>query len=272
MAVREFLEEKMRNIKLVISDLDLTLLHTNKDISEYTQNVFKKCSDYGVYTAIATARYRLGSEKFIDILKPDFEITTDGTMIYSEGELVYGCGLSLHTTNALISRIKNLNGNQELTVATDSSILWNSLHIADSPILNKAVYNDFSKSLEMKAYKIVTELPDFKLAYSIANEFPECRMISYRGESRYGFVNKNAGKMQAIRALANLLNIELSEIAAFGDDLNDIEMIKQCGHGVAVSNALQEVKTIADFITESNDEDGVAKFIEKYIFSCKELT
>lgn len=52
----------MKNIKLVISDLDFTLLHTDKSISEYTQYIFKKCSEYGIKTAIATARYYIGAE------------------------------------------------------------------------------------------------------------------------------------------------------------------------------------------------------------------
>lgn len=57
----------------------------------------------------------------------------------------------------------------------------------------------------------------------------------------------------------------MSEIVAFGDDLNDIDMLTECGYGIAVDNAVQEVKKIADFICESNDNDGVAKYIEKYI-------
>ena len=76
------------------------------------------------------------------------------------------------------------------------------------------------------------------------------------------YLNKNAGKVHAIKSLANYLNIELSNIIAFGDDLNDVEMLKQCGYGIAVSNAIEEVLNIADYITDNNDEDGVAKFIE----------
>ena len=141
----------MKNVKLIITDLDFTLLHTDKNISKYSQNIFRKCSDQ-------------------------------------------------------------------------------------------------------------------KSALNIANKFSDCKLICYRGENLYGFVNKNAGKVQAIKSLAKCLNIELSNIIAFGDDLNDIEMLEQCGYGIAVSNAIEEVLNIADYITDSNDEDGVAKFIEKNIF------
>lgn len=66
----------------------------------------------------------------------------------------------------------------------------------------------------------------------------------------------------SIKSLANHLNIELSNIIAFGDDLN----VEQCSYGIAVSNAIEEVLNVADYITDSNDEDGVAKFIEKISF------
>ena len=81
---------------------------------------------------------------------------------------------------------------------------------------------------------------------------------------------QNAGKIQAIRELAKLLNIPLSEIAAFGDDKNDIEMLKMCGTGVAVANAVSDVKDAADSITLSNDENGVAEWIAKNILMSAE--
>lgn len=188
-------------------------------------------------------------------------------MIYQNGKIIYGCGFDLETTNYIVNKIKNISTDQNITVATDIGVFWNSLQIAESPILYKAIYNDYSKPLKNCAYKIVTTLPNKKTVFEIANNYPDCRLICYRGENLYGFINKNAGKIHAIKALAMLLNIQLSDIIAFGDDLNDIEMLEQCGFGVAVSNAINKVLEIADYVTDSNDEDGVAKFIEKNIFS-----
>lgn len=257
---------KMKDIKMIITDLDFTILHTDKSISTYTQDVFKRCADYGIMTAIATARYYIGAEKFIEVLKPDYEITTDGTMTYHNNEFLFGYGFDVATTNSIINEITSLNPSYELTVATDKGVYWNSEYISESPVLHKAVYNDYSMPLIECAYKIVAELPEKEMAERIADKYC-CNMITYRGENRYGFIQKNAGKIQAISALAKSLNINMSEIIAFGDDLNDIEMLSHCGHGIAVSNAVDEVKKIADYITESNDDDGVAKFIEKNLFS-----
>lgn len=63
------------------------------------------------------------------------------------------------------------------------------------------------------------------------------------------------------------MNISLNDIIAFDDDVNDVEMLQICGTGVAVSNAVMEVKNVADCITLSNDQDGVADWIEKSILT-----
>ncbi len=191
------IEGYYENVKLIITDLDFTLLHTDKIISEYSRNIFRKYSDYG---------------------------------------------------------IRNISTTLKITVATDMGVLWNSHNITESSILYKAIYNDYSKPINSCAYKIVSELPDKKIALSISNKFSDCKLICYRGENLYSFVNKNAGKVQSIKSLVKYLNIELSNIIAFGYDLNDIEMLEQCGYGIAVSNAIEEVLNVADYITDDNDE------------------
>lgn len=256
----------MKDIKLIVTDLDMTLLHSDQSISDYSQRVFSKCSDYGIKTAIATARYWIGAEKYIDLIKPDFAITTDGTMIQHDNRLFYGYGLEPEIANKIIVAIKNIDKSLEISVATEMNVFWNSLHISDSPKLYKAIYNDFSKPFDSIVYKIVAQLPDKETANNLASDFPECRLVSYRDENLYGFIRKDAGKIQAIKALVNSLNFDLSNVIAFGDDHNDLEMLKQCGYSVAVSNAIKEIREIVDTVTQSNDEDGVAKYIEKNLF------
>ena len=63
--------------------------------------------------------------------------------------------------------------------------------------------------------------------------------------------------------MSAISGIDLSDMVAFGDDKNDIDMLKICGKGIAVSNAIKDVLDLADEVTASNDEDGVAKWIEK---------
>ena len=68
-----------------------------------------------------------------------------------------------------------------------------------------------------------------------------------------------------------MLHLTLDEIISFGDDYADMEMLQICGRGVAMGNAIEEVKQAADAITDSNDNDGAAKYLEKYILEKNEL-
>ena len=76
-------------------------------------------------------------------------------------------------------------------------------------------------------------------------------------------MNKDATKSKAVAALAAHWGITKSEIAAFGDDLNDIDLLNHVGISVAMANALNDVKAAADHLCDTNDNDGVAKWLEE---------
>ncbi len=68
-----------------------------------------------------------------------------------------------------------------------------------------------------------------------------------------------------MKAIAEHYNVSTSTFAAFGDDVNDLEMIQNCGVGIAVANAIDEIKAVADDICDTNDHDGVAKWLEEHV-------
>jgi hydroxymethylpyrimidine pyrophosphatase-like HAD family hydrolase len=85
-------------------------------------------------------------------------------------------------------------------------------------------------------------------------------------------MHKDATKSKAVAGLARIWGVSQSEIAAFGDDTNDLDMLIYAGAGVAMGNALDEVKAAADYICDTNENDGVAKWIEENVLcSGKEL-
>ncbi len=252
------------NIKMILTDLDHTLLRSDGSISDYTKQVLKKCQSCGILVVIATARYWIGAERYIEEIQPDYEITTDGTLIHQRGKQVYSCSVDTTDANQIIQDLIEQNSNTEITVAAGRQVFWNSHHISESEKLHKAVFNDYRKPLCCQINKIVAELSNSDIAEEIANK-NHCRLQSYRGENWYAFLPEKSGKIQAILELAKSLNISLGDIVSFGDDINDIEMLQICGTGVAVSNAVTDVKAVADCVTLSNDEDGVASWIEKNI-------
>ena len=122
-------------------------------------------------------------------------------------------------------------------IGDGKTVYWNSLHIAESEKLHKATYNDYSAALNVKANKIVAELPNEAIARKIAEQ-SGCKLQCYRGEKWYSFLPSGSGKTAAIEALSKISGISIEDIVAFGDDSNDVEMLKLCGKGIAVANAV----------------------------------
>ena len=252
----------MTDCRMIITDLDRTLLRSDGRVSAYTLDVLRACRGRGVLFAIATARFWIGAEKYIGLLRPDYEITTDGTLVHAGGACVYSCAFTAAQTDGIVRELLARAPGLEITVACGKEVLWNSPHIADSEKLRKAVYCDYRQPLDRPANKIVAELTDRGAAEAVAAA-AGCRLVGYRGENWYTFLPAGAGKETAIRAMAGHSGLPLSAIAAFGDDQNDIDMLRVCGLGVAVGNALPEVRAAADALAAPNDEDGVARFLEK---------
>lgn len=256
-------------IRLIMSDLDHTLLRQDGSVSEKTLRVIGQCREKGIRFAIATARYWIGAERYIDQLKPDYEITTDGTLIHSQGHCIYSCAFSIADTNRIVRLITEAVPGTEITVADGKTVYWNSRHISESSKLYKAVFCEYDVPLEVCANKIVAELPDEGIARRIA-ERVQCKLQCYRGEKWYAFMPAGSGKTEAIKALSEASGISLAEMVAFGDDRNDLEMLKMCGKGVAVANAVAEVLEAADEVALSNDEDGVAGWIISHCLAGEE--
>ena len=128
-----------------------------------------------------------------------------------------------------------------------------------------AFHVDFSKGLDCDAYKITVEIEQETTANRIASDFPTVDVIPFSGEGWYRFADKNADKWHGVKALAVNLGLKFADIAAFGDDHNDVEMLRNCGIGVAVANAIDEVKATADYVCDANDNDGVAKWLEENV-------
>ena len=250
-------------IRMILTDLDHTLLRQDGSVSEKTLRTLAGCRAEGIRFAIATARYWIGAERYIHLLNPDYEITTDGTLIHSRGECIYSCAFSAADTNTVIQSIAAAVPGAEITAACGKTVYWNSRRISESEKLHKAVYCDYSRPLDVQANKIVAELPDEAVAREIAAK-ANCKLQCYRGEKWYAFMPADSGKTTAIKALAETSGISLEDIAAFGDDLNDLEMLKLCGTGVAVANAVPQVLEAADEITLSNDDDGLAEWLIRH--------
>lgn len=258
----------MKDIKLILTDLDGTLFHDNKTISDYTKQIIKKVQQKGILFGISTSRAIINITKFTEGFSPDFIISNGGALVTVNNQQIYSCPFSLEETQKILSTAYSVLGEEiEMTIDTIDSLYWNKKQAEQSTSYDKtAKYCDFHNFPE-PAMKICIQSQDknsmIQIAESIGKENVD--LLPFSDIPWYKLSNKNATKDRAIIELSKFLNIPTENMASFGDDFNDIEMLKICGVGVAMENAIPEVKASANEITTSNENDGVARWLEKNV-------
>lgn len=128
---------------------------------------------------------------------------------------------------------------------------------------------DLLKMQFEKAYKILICSKN-PISYELLKTLPtSCKGIITDKGTFCQIMNVEASKWNAVKVLANRLGISEENVVAFGDDYNDYEMIKNAGTGIAMENSEKEIKQIANFITDTNNNDGVLKYVKKYLLHDK---
>jgi hydroxymethylpyrimidine pyrophosphatase-like HAD family hydrolase len=95
---------------------------------------------------------------------------------------------------------------------------------------------------------------------------PQYDSVRFEGECWYKFTKSGITKENAVKTACRSLGIDSDEVTAFGDDIPDIGMFQTCGTGITMGNAMDEVKKMADRIIGTNDEDGIAEYIDSCVF------
>lgn len=119
-------------------------------------------------------------------------------------------------------------------------------------------YHNFHK----ESLKMCVEIFDKKKAEQMEKELPNCDILRFSDGYWYKFTRKGVTKENAITQVCSACDLSYKDIIAFGDDYVDIRMLKLSGIGVAMGNAIDQVKEAADIVIGSNDEEGIAAFIE----------
>ena len=259
------LQQSSKAMKAIITDLDRTLLHTDKTISEYTLQVLKKCRENGILVMVATAR-------------PERAILDYHRQVYFDAMTVMnGAGVIL-----LGERKQELRQGNDIPKASAKEILQKLCELPDI-ILSLEMGNDVYANVEIPEWeaKVFTRFPElptegliYKILVSRENEnigplvetlLTEDTYCTVAGNNQVQIMNRKATKWNGIQLMLEAARVSAEDAVYFGDDNDDIESLRNCGIGVAVANAIEEVKEAADVIVESNDEDGVAKWIEREI-------
>ena len=251
-----------------MTDLDGTLLRSDKTVSSATCSVLKRCRAAGYLLGIATARILPNALRVLEGIEPDLIISSGGALITHCGRELYRCAFSVEETKAMLSAALSLQC--EITVDTVSEHYWN--YTCDPSLLTpdwcRSVYSDF-RDFNEEALKICVQISDEGTAERIAASVPDCDYAKFSDVDFYKFTKKGATKEKAAQIAAKSFEIAPEELIAFGDDMVDLEMLRFCGRGIAMENAIGAVKEIADAVTDTNDCDGVAKYLEEMLLTEK---
>lgn len=251
--------------KMVLFDLDGTLLTSDGNIPLITTSVIKTCKLKGYHIGFITARSR--SKKNIRLLEKlpyDFIAFYNGAEIYAENHLIESNVLPYEQATLMLQRLYKDFPDVEIDVHQEpwifSSICGEICHMesGDRNVcnLNKLPKCDVQR-IRLKS-KSLMSIPLRNYMFSESTFY-------YTTFGDAIIVHKNANKGHAAKIASDFFDIPLSQIIAFGDDVNDIDMIKIVGTGVAMGNAIPSLKKIAHYVTETNDNNGVAIWIKKHL-------
>ena len=252
------------NLKLIVTDLDHTLLRSDLTISKHTIAIFDKCRTNKIKIVFATARSTQASAKFLDMFTPDVFIGYGGALVLTDGKAINRFAISADHSYKLINECMQETDIKSILAINEYVAHTNRLDNLDTASAHYQ-WTDFSIRNNLDYLKISLVAADPGIVERIAANYPMLDMLRYSGEDLYRFADREAVKWNAVKAVADYYDIGIDSVVAFGDDINDQEMVKNCGIGVAVANAIDEVKAVADYICDSNDNDGVAKWLEENV-------
>lgn len=273
-------------IKLIALDLDGTTINSDKIISERNRAALQKAADMGVNVVIATGRpYCALPKDVFEMESVRYVLTSNGASITDirENKTFYENCLSPLATEKSVELLKQHDYVIECFVKGVAYIDGPFYHMVEETgesyrdvdyILNtrKPVDDIYQFMLDNKGhleninvnFEDISEKPAMKEKML---QIPEATITSsFPHNLEIG--GATTSKAEALTQMGKLLGIDRSEMMAVGDSPNDMAMLMACGLPVAVGNALDEVKAIAKYVAPTNDEDGVAVAVEKFVVDC----
>lgn len=265
--------------KAIFIDIDGTLRNSNEVITKRTVDSIKNITEKGIFVVLCSGR----SRKFTENISREsnaskYIITSNGADIYDyvEKRAIYS---NIMSKSAIIQLYEiSEKNNLRFIMNVGDNRVFNNLAPYDNPEEKlKIPINEFLENNDVvqclltdKNFEKIKEiLPYIEKIKSVAIKNQHKALINPEapkiGSAFCDIANEDSSKGNAIIKLCEFLNIDLNDAVAIGDDFNDVTMFNVVGHSVAMGNANDEVKKYADEITKSNEEDGVAIFLEKLL-------
>ncbi|MCL1884260.1 MAG: HAD family hydrolase [Defluviitaleaceae bacterium] len=246
-------------IKMIALDLDGTLLRSDKTISDYSKSVIQKCRESGMKVIYATVRGSAENVAPSELF--DGCVKKSGAVAYVGSQLIYERIMPIDTVREFLIACDKAGIKTALQTNTDG-VHYTNFNVSEvwREITNYKKI-DFSE-INFDTDKIYTIADTADSLDIMKNNLPKGVYMFISRDDLIFFSHEEAVKSKATAALAEHWGIKPEEIICFGDDLIDIDLFEYCGISVAMGNALIEVKAAADFVCDTNDNDGVAKWLE----------
>lgn len=271
-----------KRIKMIGLDCDGTLLNDRKELTPYSRKVLLKAIEQGIVVLAATGRPASGIPKEVRELPGiRYALTANGARIVDleENKILYEATMPFETAVRILDVFAKYDTYKEAFIGetgfTNAKDLANAEDYGLIPGMIQylresrvPIPNVREKLLQMqkpvdKVQALFKNREEKEQAFLEVREIPGTEPTGALENNievnAYG-VNKGLGLLK----LGELLGITREEIMACGDGMNDLEMLREVGFGVAMENAVQPVKDAADYVTDSNENDGVAKAIVKF--------
>ena len=274
-----------RTIRMIGVDLDGTLLNSEKQLTAYTREVLKKAIEQEVAVVVATGRPFSGvPDELKHFPGMRYALTANGARILDmqKQKVVYKNLLSGEIAEKVIDILKRHHAIHEFFVDGVGYMNEDGLknvyayfedpHMAEYLQSTRIPVKDVKEKLQTmkcevdKLQGIFRNQKDKQEALEELNTLSGI-VVTAAMDNNLEINKEGTNKGLGLLQLGKSLGISREEIMACGDGGNDVEMLKEVGFAIAMANAYDPVKTAADFVTVSNDEDGVAKAIERFVLN-----
>lgn len=248
----------MKNIKIAFFDIDGTLLNfRHKDLTPNTLKTLQALKANDIKICIATGRGPVQVPKFKNI-SFDCYATFNGSYCFNDKGIMYFNPIDKKDIKTVINNAKNIN--RPVAIATSKDIVTNGLdddlkEYLDIGNIDYKFDIDFVDNCKEDVYQIL--IGSKKEEYDSLIKNTSNVKITAWWQRALDIIPVNSGKDKAIKEILNYYHLTKDETIAFGDGNNDIDMIKAVGTGVAMGNASNKLKLVADDICLSVKEDGI---------------
>ncbi|MBO0587474.1 Cof-type HAD-IIB family hydrolase [Sporosarcina sp. E16_8] len=250
----------MVNYRLLVLDLDGTVLTRDGQITDESKLWISRAIAAGVVVILATGR---GLHQEIEAFREALDLDTP-MVLANGGEIWEGTGKILERYYISKEDIRMLH-----SISIEAKAEFGGYSVEKGPD-EKDIWTDEMFDFDWITFSIRHENPNALDHLKKHVENSATLEVISSASANMDFSLKGISKESGVRRVCEYLNIEMESVMAIGDNLNDFKLIQSAGLGIAMGNADDKLKQVADQVTASNEEDGVAKAIKRYLFEEKD--